>query len=137
MKKSNCFFKKITFRIFIILFCLAFNCHLQARENDPEKHPKGIDDGYSESRQGQKLIQSTNPEQRLKWYEEHVALKEGSIFKDLEWRFIGPDIISGRVPDVAVHKDNRHIIYVASPSGGVWKTVPGGEYDYIAVDPTI
>ena len=44
----------------------------------------------------QKKIENTDPAIRLKWYKQHVAMKETSIFKDLKWRFIGPDIISGR-----------------------------------------
>lgn len=77
---------------------------------------------------GQKIIESTDPELRLKWYEEHVAMKEQSLFKDLPWQFIGPTNISGRCTDVAVvaPKGKHYTIYVASASGGVWKTVNEG-----------
>ncbi|MBI3579822.1 MAG: hypothetical protein HY089_10485, partial [Ignavibacteriales bacterium] len=37
-----------------------------------------------------KLIESTDPAARLKWYEEHMAMREKSPFKQLKWRFIGP-----------------------------------------------
>ncbi len=39
---------------------------------------------------------------------------------------IGPAINSGRVSDFAVHPDAHHIIYVATASGGLWKTVNAG-----------
>jgi len=90
----------------IILFMLLLNLQIQAKT--------------------QKLIQSTDPELRLKWYAEHVAMKERSLFKDLKWRWIGPEIMSGRITDVAVPKGIKYTIYAASASGGVWKTVNEG-----------
>src|SRR5665647_720467 len=71
-----------------------------------------------------KVLQSTNPELRLKGFEEYKALQAASKFKDLKWQFIGPTNISGRVTDVAVvaPKGSNYTVYVASASGGVWKT---------------
>jgi photosystem II stability/assembly factor-like uncharacterized protein len=71
-----------------------------------------------------KVLQSTNPELRLKGFEEYKAMQAASKFKDLKWQFIGPTNISGRVTDVAVvaPKGKSYTIYVASASGGVWKT---------------
>ncbi len=45
--------------------------------------------------------------------------------KDLEvfsWRHIGPWNFSGRVTDVAVPKGQNKVYYVATASGGLWKT---------------
>lgn len=70
----------------------------------------------------QKLIQSTDAELRLEWYEQHLDMKQKSLFKDLKWRFIGPEIMSGRVTDVDVPKGRKYTIYASSASGGVWKT---------------
>ncbi len=66
----------------------------------------------------------TDSTERLKWYESHVAMKEDSLFKDLRWQFLGPTNISGRVTDVAVPtpRGKTYTIYVATASGGVWKT---------------
>ncbi len=71
-----------------------------------------------------KVLQSTSPELRLKGFEEYKALQASSKFKDLKWQFVGPTNISGRVTDVAVvsPKGQSYTIYVASASGGVWKT---------------
>lgn len=44
----------------------------------------------------------------------------------LKFRSVGPAFTSGRISDFAVHPDNRSIYYVASSSGGVWKTVNAG-----------
>jgi len=81
---------------------------------------------FSTQMLAQKKIESTDPALRLKWYEEHVALKETSLFKDLKWRWIGPEIMSGRITDVAVPRGRKHTIYAAAASGGVWKTVNEG-----------
>jgi len=71
-----------------------------------------------------KVLQSTSPELRLKGFEEYQAMREASKFKDLKWQFVGPTNVSGRVTDVAVvaPKGENYTIYVASASGGVWKT---------------
>lgn len=44
----------------------------------------------------------------------------------LKFRCVGPSVTSGRISDLAVHPDNRAVYYVATSSGGVWKTTNGG-----------
>jgi len=44
----------------------------------------------------------------------------------LNFRSIGPAITSGRISDIAVHPQYNHVYYVATSSGGVWKTVNSG-----------
>ena len=73
-----------------------------------------------------KKIESTDPEQRLAWYKQHMEMKEKSPFKDLEWRFLGPDVISGRCTDIAVPKGEKHTVYIGAATGGVWKTENSG-----------
>ncbi len=43
----------------------------------------------------------------------------------LEPRFIGPAVMSGRIVDLAVVESGQ-VFYVATSTGGVWKTVDGG-----------
>ena len=62
----------------------------------------------------QTRIDSTDAGLRLKSYEKHMAMKETSIFQDLKWRNLGPDIISGRCTDIAVPRGDKHTIYVLS-----------------------
>jgi len=106
ISSRNFFYPRVFFILGIILFILFFNSTVLAKT--------------------QKLIQSTDPELRLKWYAEHVAMKETSKFKDLKWRWIGPELMSGRVTDIAVPKGRKYTIYAAAASGGVWKTVNEG-----------
>jgi photosystem II stability/assembly factor-like uncharacterized protein len=70
------------------------------------------------------VLQSTNPEMRLKGFEQYQAMVQASKFKDLKWQYLGPTNISGRVTDVAVvtPKGKNYTIYVAAASGGVWKS---------------
>jgi len=49
-----------------------------------------------------------------------------SVINALKWRCIGPANMGGRIDDVAVVENNPHIIYVATASGGVWKTTNNG-----------
>jgi photosystem II stability/assembly factor-like uncharacterized protein len=71
-----------------------------------------------------RVLQSTDPAMRLQGFEEYKAMRDASKFKDLAWQFLGPTNVSGRVTDVAVvtPKGQAYTIYVASASGGVWKT---------------
>ncbi len=46
--------------------------------------------------------------------------------KGLELRSIGPALTSGRIADFAVDPGNRKRYFVATASGGVWKTVNAG-----------
>ena len=44
----------------------------------------------------------------------------------LQPRTIGPATMSGRIVDLAVVESDVRVFYVASSTGGVWKTVNGG-----------
>ena len=52
-------------------------------------------------------------------------LDEG-VLAGLEWRNLGPALMSGRIIDIAVDPTDRSTWYVAAASGGVWKTTNGG-----------
>lgn len=47
-------------------------------------------------------------------------------FSGLSFRSIGPSVTSGRISDLAVNPENTSEYYVASASGGVWKTTNHG-----------
>ena len=51
---------------------------------------------------------------------------ESTTFGQLVWRSIGPSIFAGRVTDVEGVPGNPKIVYVASASGGLWKSVNAG-----------
>ena len=45
-----------------------------------------------------------------------------ATFKGLEWRGIGPALMSGRIADIAIDQTDRSTWYIAVGSGGLWKT---------------
>ncbi len=47
-------------------------------------------------------------------------------FSGLEWRGIGPALMSGRIADIVIDPDHTATWYVAVGSGGVWKTDNAG-----------
>ncbi len=49
-----------------------------------------------------------------------------AVFKGLQFRQIGPAIMGGRIDDFAVVENNPHIIFAATASGGLWKTINNG-----------
>ncbi len=49
-----------------------------------------------------------------------------SAARSLRWRSVGPALISGRISDLAIHPTRRATWYVATASGGLWKTTNAG-----------
>lgn len=52
--------------------------------------------------------------------------QDASLFEKLEFRSIGPAVMGGRVTDIEGIPGNPGMVYVATASGGLWKTVNGG-----------
>ncbi len=75
-----------------------------------------------------KILQSTDPQLRLNGFKTYQSMRETSEFKDHDWQFLGPTNVSGRATDVAVvrPKGKSYTFYVATASGGVWKTTNEG-----------
>lgn len=65
---------------------------------------------------------------RLERFAQYRIMADTSAFRDVKWQFLGPVNISGRCTDVAVvaPKGDNYTVYVASASGGVWKSVNEG-----------
>jgi photosystem II stability/assembly factor-like uncharacterized protein len=57
---------------------------------------------------------------------EKKALLTAEVLAGLEFRNIGPALMSGRISDIAIHPRNRNVWYVCAGSGGVWKTETAG-----------
>jgi len=58
--------------------------------------------------------------------EEPTKGMTANAFKGLEFRSIGPALMSGRIADIAIHPADFSTWYVAVGSGGVWKTSNSG-----------
>jgi photosystem II stability/assembly factor-like uncharacterized protein len=74
------------------------------------------------------LLRSTDPALRLQGFGALGEMVSSSPYKALNWSHIGPVNVSGRSTDIAVvaPKGKNYTIYVATASGGVWKTVNEG-----------
>ncbi|MBN1274456.1 MAG: hypothetical protein JXB26_19515 [Candidatus Aminicenantes bacterium] len=70
------------------------------------------------------VIEKTSPDLHLKWFDQYKEMQKTSAYKDLQWSHIGPTNISGRCTDIAVltPRGDTYTIFVATASGGVWKT---------------
>ena len=64
---------------------------------------------------------------RLEAFKKHETLAKASPHKDIHWRNIGPDHISGRVTEVSGIPGNRDIMFTSFATGGFWKTTDAGE----------
>ena len=72
------------------------------------------------SQKKKKKADKTEKTEATKFYLDTVSLS------GLKFRGIGPAFTSGRISDFAVHPENRSVYYVATASGGVWKTTNAG-----------
>jgi photosystem II stability/assembly factor-like uncharacterized protein len=57
---------------------------------------------------------------------EAKTLVTSEALAGLEFRNIGPALMSGRISDMAIHPKCRSVWYVCAASGGVWKTENAG-----------
>ena len=74
--------------------------------------------GFSQvSTSSNDIIQSLNVQNEL---------IKNSLVKNLEFKNIGPSVMSGRVTDIEVNPNNPSEFYVAYASGGLWHTVNNG-----------
>ena len=55
-----------------------------------------------------------------------AGIWEDEKFSGLEFRSIGPALMSGRISDIAIHPNDENTWYVTAGSGNVWKTVNAG-----------
>ena len=81
---------------------------------------------YSQSNFENNPIPFTSAEKRLESFSKQLRKRENSILKNVEFRSVGPTVMSGRVVDLDVNPDDPTIFYVAYASGGLWKTTNNG-----------
>ena len=72
------------------------------------------------------LLSFTSLEAQKKSKKEATPPLDNIKINGLSWRNIGPSLTSGRISDIAINPDNPFEYYVATSSGGVWKTINSG-----------
>lgn len=76
-----------------------------------------------------------NHEQYVEGIKHLQSIKKTSLWKDEKvWEFAGPTNIGGRLTDVEMHPDVPQTMFYAAASGGVFKSVDGGESFYPVFD---
>lgn len=76
---------------------------------------------------GQRSVDSPEVYQRHSNYQKHAQMQKNSSLAGSRWVHAGPYKTSGRITDVAAHPSDTETFYVATASGGLWKTTTGGE----------
>jgi len=54
------------------------------------------------------------------------ALTMAPATVNARWSYVGPDVIGGRIVDLAIDPTASDTVYVAAASGGIWKTTDAG-----------
>lgn len=72
------------------------------------------------------LAQFAGAQKTTKTPDTKEVKKDEMSLSGIKFRNIGPAVTSGRIADFAVNPKNFNEYYVATASGGVWKTVNGG-----------
>jgi len=70
--------------------------------------------------------QATSAERRLNSWEQRLKLKNESIFKNLQWKALGPKSQGGRIETIDCPPGYSTTIYVGVGSGNIWKTINNG-----------
>jgi photosystem II stability/assembly factor-like uncharacterized protein len=69
---------------------------------------------------------SPSPTSQIESKEDQNKSPHEKAFERLEWRSIGPANMGGRTTDVEGVPGDMNTVYVATASGGLWKTTNGG-----------
>ena len=70
--------------------------------------------------------QGSNLGSALPFWEARERLRAESPYRSLSWRCVGPSVMSARIIDVEVSPADKHTIYLAGATSGIWKTVNSG-----------
>ena len=65
--------------------------------------------------------------ERIAAFKQQQNALNTSAYKSLEWRNVGPDIVSGRCTDVWGISGNKNMVYATFATGGLWKTDDAGK----------
>lgn len=74
----------------------------------------------------QNPVPATPAQSRIQSYAQRQSLRDASIANAIEFRNVGPTVMSGRVADIDVWEEDPTHFYVAYASGGLWKTENNG-----------
>ncbi|MCB0531487.1 MAG: T9SS type A sorting domain-containing protein [Lewinellaceae bacterium] len=109
----------------ILLLCLFLGtissaCNQQTQTPPEEKQPN--DYLYQQRAFPYGTVPSEAYYSAVEW-----AQSQAQQRNDQQWELAGPANVGGRITDIAMHPSDLQTIYVASASGGVWKSADAGQ----------
>ena len=120
----------------VLSLALAVSASVSAQEEADTKHagdqpaPRAAEAKAAEDKAAQaKAAEAKKSEAEAKKSEAKkpdTGPMKAETFSGLALRSIGPAMVSGRIADLAVHPTDKAIRYVASATGGLWKTTNAG-----------
>jgi len=123
------FYKSAAF-VFALLFISA--CTQQNKKSEAHKSLSQRQD-YFLSRSGDLSVQSVAKyHQAMQQIRQNADVKAGSF--QFPWRFEGPLNVNGRVNVLCIHPTNHKIWLVGESTGGIFKTIDGGQSYYSVFD---
>ncbi|MFH1279058.1 MAG: T9SS type A sorting domain-containing protein [Candidatus Eisenbacteria bacterium] len=81
---------------------------------------------YAESRMDDERAPDGAARRRV-WEEKSARVEGAGKAARASWFTVGPANVSGRCLDIEFHPANPDIVYVGSASGGLWKSIDGGD----------
>jgi photosystem II stability/assembly factor-like uncharacterized protein len=72
-------------------------------------------------------VTPTSAAERMQGLDQRRKMESRSLLKEVAFRNIGPTIMSGRVVDVEVNREDPTEFYVAYATGGLWHTTNNGQ----------
>ncbi len=108
---------------FIFLLAILFSTPTLAQQKSPATAKKGMRSKQSAEKQAAKPAPDKDDKKDDDKPKDPMS---APTFSGLKLRLVGPAIISGRVLGFAVNPKNSAEYYVATASGGVWKTINAG-----------
>lgn len=86
--------------------------------------------GAAQNLSAQSFVSNQRPSTgaaRIAAFKQHQAQQNISPYKNLQWRNVGPGIVSGRCTDVWGISGNKNMLYAAFATGGLWKSEDAGK----------
>ncbi|HYG10974.1 MAG TPA: hypothetical protein VD835_13580, partial [Pyrinomonadaceae bacterium] len=109
-----------------LLLCTGLSRHASAQQQTPTPTPTATpEERFDPAKDAGTPAKNTGTAAAAK--DEKDAGRDANPFERLEWRSIGPANMGGRTADVEGVAGDPDIVYVGTASGGIWKTINGGQ----------
>jgi photosystem II stability/assembly factor-like uncharacterized protein len=97
--------------LLLFSFLLVFNVFAQKKNQKPAENP---------------MPKATSATDRMKGFEKRKELIKNSLIGNVEFRHIGPTVMSCRIADIDINPYDPTQFFAAYASGGLWKTENNG-----------